>query len=100
MMHAKQSYLNRDYSVLEQTGRVPLYQIFKLIILLFGSDSDSDSVIGTASLGVSRQWGGSGCCLDVLVKMFFQSFLKSWCSRCLDDSGGQGIPVNNSSWEI
>ena len=32
--------------------------------------------------------------------MFFQSFLKSWCSRCLDDSGGQGIPVNNSSWEI
>ena len=37
MMHAQQSYLNRDYSVLEQKGRrviVPLF--FKLIILLFG----------------------------------------------------------------
>ena len=39
MVHAKQSYLNRDYSVLEQKGRhtSPLYHIFKLIILLFGS---------------------------------------------------------------
>ena len=32
MMHAKQSYLNRDYSVVEQKWRQ--YHIFKLIILL------------------------------------------------------------------
>ena len=34
------------------------------------SDSDSESVIGTASLGVSRQWGsGCQCCSrDLLVR--------------------------------
>ena len=37
MMHAKQSYLNRDYSVLDRKEDTPLYHIFKLIILLFGS---------------------------------------------------------------
>ena len=33
-MHAKQSYLNRDYSVWNRNEDMPLYHIFKLIILL------------------------------------------------------------------
>ena len=44
MVHAKQSYLNRDYSVLEQKGRHTIVSyIFKLIILLFGSIMMFDS---------------------------------------------------------
>ena len=43
MVHAKQSYLNRDYSVLEQKEDTPLYHIFKLIILLLGSIMMFDS---------------------------------------------------------
>ena len=43
MVHAKQSYLNTDYSVLEQTGRHTIVSIFKLIILLFGSIMMFDS---------------------------------------------------------
>ena len=43
MMHAKQSYLNRDYSVWNRQEDTPLYQIFKLIILLFGSTMMFDS---------------------------------------------------------
>ena len=43
MVHAKQSYLNRDYSVLEQKGRHTIVYIFKLIILLFGSIMMFDS---------------------------------------------------------
>ena len=35
MMHAKQSYLNSDYSVVKQFNEdMPLYHIFKLIKLL------------------------------------------------------------------
>ena len=36
IMHAQQSYLNRDYRVLEQKGRHNIVPFFKLIILLFG----------------------------------------------------------------
>ena len=43
MIHAKQSYLNRDYSVLEQKGRHAIVSYFKLIILLFGSIMMFDS---------------------------------------------------------
>ena len=44
MMHAKQSYLNRDYIVFwNRQEDTPLYHIFKLIILLFGSTMMFDS---------------------------------------------------------
>ena len=34
MMHAKQSYLNRDYSVLEQERRHAIVSYFKLIFTI------------------------------------------------------------------
>ena len=34
MMHAEQSYLNRDYHVLEQKGRHAIVSYFKLIYCL------------------------------------------------------------------
>ena len=43
MMHAKQSYLNRDYSVLEHKERHAIVSYFKLIILLFDSIMVFDS---------------------------------------------------------
>ena len=43
MMHAKQSYLNRDYSVWNRKEDMPLYHILKLFIVLFGSIMMFDS---------------------------------------------------------
>ena len=44
MVHAKQSYLNTDYLVFwNRQEDTPLYHIFKLIILLFGSIMMFDS---------------------------------------------------------
>ena len=50
--------------------------------------SGSGSLIGKDPLWSNTPNGESGCCLDVLVQMFIQSFLNSWCSRCLKYGGG------------